>query len=84
MVQSGRIYANDTNTESADGRTVFNLSASQRWNLGRGALAAYARINNIGDSRYVGSVIVNQSASQFYEPGLPKNWTLGLSLNLPL
>lgn len=84
MVQAGRIYANDVNTESADGHTVFNLSASQRWSLGKCALAAYARVNNIGDSRYVGSVIVNQSASQFYEPGLPKNWTLGLSLNLPI
>ena len=84
MVQAGRIYANDTNTESADGHTVFNLSASQRWNLGKGALTAYARVNNVGDERYVGSVIVNQSSSQFYEPGLPQNWTLGLSLNLPI
>jgi iron complex outermembrane receptor protein len=63
---------------------VFNLSASQRWNLGKGALTAYARVNNVSDERYVGSVIVNQGASQFYEPGLPQNWTLGLSLNLPL
>jgi len=84
MVQAGRIYANDTNTESADGHTVFNLSASQRWSLGKGALTAYARVNNVTDERYVGSVIVNQTASQFYEPGLPQNWTLGLSLNVPL
>jgi iron complex outermembrane receptor protein len=82
MVQAGRLYANDTNTESADGHTVFNLSASQRWNLGKGALTAYARLNNVGDEHYVGSVIVNQSSLQFYEPGLPQNWTLGLSLNL--
>jgi iron complex outermembrane receptor protein len=84
VVQAGRIYANDTNTESADGHTVLNLSASQRWAVGKGALTVYARANNVSDERYVGSVIVNQSASQFYEPGLPQNWTLGLSLNLPL
>lgn len=84
MVQAGRIYANDTNTESADGHTVFNLSASQRWGVGKGDLTAYARVNNVGDERYVGSVIVNQAASQYYEPGLPKNWTLGLSLRLPI
>ena len=84
LVQAGRIYANDSNTESADGHTVFNLSASQRWALGRGALTAYARINNLSDERYVGSVIVNQAQLQFYEPGLPQNWTLGLSLNVPL
>jgi iron complex outermembrane receptor protein len=84
MVQAGRLYANDTNTESADGHTVFNLSASQRWSLGRGALTAYARWNNVSDERYVGSVIVNQAANQYYEPGLPQNWTLGLSLRLPI
>jgi iron complex outermembrane receptor protein len=86
MVQAGRIYANDSNTESADGHTLFNLSASQRWSLGKGGVTAYARINNLSDERYVGSVLVNQTATppQSYEPGLPQNWTLGLSLNLPL
>jgi iron complex outermembrane receptor protein len=84
LVQAGRIYANDTNTESADGHTVLNLSASQRWSVGKGGLTAYARVNNVGDERYVGSVIVNQAAGQFYEPGLPQNWTLGLSLSMPL
>jgi iron complex outermembrane receptor protein len=86
MVQAGRIYANDTNTESADGHTVFNLSASQRWSLGKGSATVYARINNVSDERYVGSVLVNQTANppQSYEPGLPQNWTLGLSLNLPI
>jgi iron complex outermembrane receptor protein len=84
MVQAGRIYANDANTESADGHTVFNLSASQRWSVGKGGLTVYGRVNNIGDEKYVGSVIVNQNQSQFYEPGLPQNWTLGLSLNLPI
>ncbi len=84
MVHAGRLYANDSNSESADGRTVFNLSASQRWSVGRGALTAYARINNVGDERYVGSVIVNQSALQFYEPGLPRNWSLGLNVSVPL
>ena len=84
MVQAGRLYANDANTESADGHTVLNLSASQRWGVGKGALTLYGRLNNVSDEKYVGSVIVNQSASQFYEPGLPQNWTLGLSLNLPI
>jgi iron complex outermembrane receptor protein len=85
LVQAGRIYANDINTESADGHTVLNLAASHRWRVGqKGTLSLYGRMNNILDERYIGSVIVNQSASQFYEPGLPKNWTLGMGLNLPL
>jgi iron complex outermembrane receptor protein len=86
LVQAGRIYANDTNIESADGHTIFNLSASQRWSLGKGGVTAYARVNNVGDEHYVGSVIVNQTSNppQSYEPGLPQNWMLGISVNLPI
>jgi iron complex outermembrane receptor protein len=47
-------------------------------------MTAYARIDNLADERYVGSVIVNQAASQFYEPAPGRNWTLGLRLTLPL
>ena len=85
LVQAGRIYANDANTASADGHTVFNLALQQRWAVDKGTLTVYGRINNLTDERYVGSVIVNQNATlQYYEPGLPRNWLLGLSLRLPL
>lgn len=84
LVQSGRLYANDTNADSADGHTVLNLSASQRWALSQGSIALYGRVNNLSDERYVSSVIVNQNNAQFYEPGLPRNWSLGVNLTLPL
>ena len=84
--QAGRIFANDLNTESADGRSVFNLSLSQRWGWNQGLVSLYGRLNNISDARYVGSVLVNQAASppQSYEPAMPQNWMLGLSLSMPL
>ena len=84
LVQAGRIYANDTNTASADGHTVLNLSARHRWGIGKGGLTLYGRINNVSDERYIGSVIVNQASSQFYESGLPNNWSVGLSLSAPI
>jgi len=84
LVQAGRIYANDNNTASADGHTVLNLSASQGWPISKGSLALYGRLNNVSDRRYVGSVIVNQASSQYYEPALGKNWTIGLSLTAPI
>ncbi len=84
LVSAGRLYANDTNTASAEGYTVFNLKASHGWAVGKGNLTAYARIDNVGDKKYVGSVIVNQAASQFYEPAPGRNWTLGARLNVPL
>jgi len=81
LVQSGRIYANDTNTDSVDGRTIFNLSASQRWKVDKASVTLYGRLNNASDERYAGSVIVN--SSQYIEPGLPRNWMLGVSLSAP-
>jgi iron complex outermembrane receptor protein len=84
LTQTGRLYANDTNTASADGYATLNLKASHGWAMGAGSLTAYARIDNLTDERYVGSVIVNQAASQFYEPAPGRNWRLGLRLVLPL
>lgn len=84
LTQAGRLYANDTNTASADGYATLNLKASHGWTMGSGSLTAYARIDNLTDERYVGSVIVNQAVSQFYEPAPGRNSTLGLRLVLPL
>ncbi|MFZ9545040.1 MAG: ligand-gated channel protein, partial [Hylemonella sp.] len=84
MISAGRLYANDANSASADGYTTFNLKASHGWAVGKGSLTAYARADNVTDQRYVGSVIVNQSSQQYYEPAPGYNWTLGLRLSLPL
>ena len=84
LISAGRLYANDTNLDSSDGYTTLNLKASHGWAIGKGSLTASARIDNVTDQRYVGSVIVNQAALQFYEPAPGVNWTLGLRLMVPL
>jgi iron complex outermembrane receptor protein len=84
LVSAGRIYANDVNTESSDGYTTLNLKASHAVPVGKGRITFHARLDNVSDEKYVGSVIVNQSSRQFYEPAPGRNWTLGLSLMVPL
>ena len=84
FTQAGRLYANDINTVSAEGYNSLNLRASHGWNLGSASLTAYARIDNLTDQRYAGSVIVNQAVAQFFEPAPGRNWTAGLRLNVPL
>ena len=83
-LRSGRLYANDTNSAVADGYSIVNLNVSHGWPIGSGSLTAYARIDNLTDRHYAGSVIVNQAASQFYEPAPGRNWTLGVRMVLPL
>jgi iron complex outermembrane receptor protein len=83
LIDAGKLYANDTNTASAAGYSVVNLKVSHAWRVGGGTLTAYARVDNATDRAYVGSVIVNQTASQFYEPAPGRNWTAGLRLVMP-
>ena len=84
ITRAGRLYANDTNTAFADGYTTLNAKFSHGWEIGPGSLTVYARIDNLADKHYAGSVIVNQAASQFYEPAPGRNWTVGLRMVLPL
>jgi iron complex outermembrane receptor protein len=91
LVSAGRIYVNDTNFDTvaktatmAESYTTFNLKASHGWVMGKGSLTAYGRLDNVTDQHYVGSVIVNQTSSQFYEPAPGMNWTLGLRLSVPI
>jgi iron complex outermembrane receptor protein len=82
--QAGRIFSNDANSDPVEGRNVLNLALSQRWAWNQGLVSLYGRVNNLSDERYVGSVIVNQKDSQFFEAAMPLNWVVGLSLSIPL
>ena len=62
LTHAGRLYANDTNTATADGYNTLALKASYGWAIGPGVLTASARVDNAMDKRYVGSVIVNQKS----------------------
>ena len=89
LTRAGKLYANDVNTAQSAGYTLLATRFSHGWSLAglgapQGVLTAYARIDNLTDRRYVGSVIVNQAAGQFYEPAPGRNYTLGLKVVLPL
>ncbi len=84
LTSAGSMFANDVNSAPVDGYTTLNAKLSQGWAVGPALLTAYGRIDNLTDKRYVGSVIVNQTFSRFYEPAPGRNWMLGLRLTLPL
>lgn len=65
--------ANDTNTEFGGGYGLANLRWSARFNLAPAdALELLARVDNVFDRVYSGSVIVNDGNSRFYETGSPR------------
>ncbi|ATS65335.1 ligand-gated channel [Xanthomonas citri pv. fuscans] len=77
-VVSGATVVNDLATERAPGYALFNLEASRRWSTTQGALRTFARIDNVLDRQYVGSVIVNDGNGRYYEPGPDRTYTVGL------
>lgn len=71
------VFTNDINTIKADSYTIFNLRGGFTQNLGNWRLNEFARIDNLTDKTYVSSVRVNTGAA--YDPGAPRNWTVGLN-----
>ena len=80
LVHAGRIYVNDVNTDSASSATLGNLRAGWRFPLGDWQLTTLARIDNLTDKQYVGSVIVNDGNQRFFEPAPERNWLVGIQL----
>lgn len=77
---SDRIYVNDTNTEYAPSYTVAGANVGYKWNMKDWSVKTFARVHNLFDKDYSGSVIVNESNSRFYEPAEGRNWSAGLSV----
>jgi iron complex outermembrane receptor protein len=76
---AARTAANDINTLYAPGYGLASLRYLQRFALdAQGALELLARVDNITDRQYAGSVIVNEANGRVFEPGAPRNLLLSL------
>ncbi|WP_241082613.1 TonB-dependent receptor, partial [Achromobacter xylosoxidans] len=75
-----RLYADDANDAAAPGYVVAALSAGYVKRLGDWDLSAYARVDNLFDRRYAGSVIVNESNGRYYEPAPGRSVGMGLGV----
>ena len=79
-VASNQVYAEDSNSEKpAPGYTVFNARFNAKQNVGNWRFKEFARLNNLFDKTYVGSVIVGDSNKRYYEAAPGRNWLLGVS-----
>ena len=72
-----RTAANDVNTVFAKGYALMHLRWSGKLALGsQDSLELLARLDNVFDKAHVGSVIVNDGNSRFFEPGTPRSGLL--------
>jgi iron complex outermembrane receptor protein len=68
VVSRAQIYADDRNSQTAAPYTIANLRFGLDQKTPRWELREYARIDNITNRAYVGSVIVNETNTRFFEP----------------
>ncbi len=63
-----KIYADDRNSDAAAGFWVANLRAGFEQETRHWRFSEYARLDNLANRAYVGSVIVDETNSRFFEP----------------
>lgn len=73
-----KLYVNDVNSDRASGYAVANLAVARSFEVGRSKPRLFARVDNLFDRDYVGSVIVNEGNSRFFEPAPGRTWLLGV------
>jgi iron complex outermembrane receptor protein len=79
-VANSRVYAEDTNTaQTAPSYAVVNARVQASQQFGGWRLRQFARLNNLFDRDYVGSVIVGDANRRYYEAAPGSNWLLGVS-----
>lgn len=76
-----KMYANNTNSVYAPSYSTTSLYTGYRMNWHQWELGATARVDNVFDKQYVGSVIVGDSNGRYYEPADGRNWMLSVSAN---
>ncbi len=77
---SDKIYVDDKNSDSAPSYVVAAANIGYNWTVNDWAFNTFARVDNLFDKDYSGSVIVNESNSRFFEPAEGRNWSAGLSV----
>jgi iron complex outermembrane receptor protein len=76
--RSSRVHVNDLNSEAAPSFTTVGLHGGYVFDVQGWSLTAMARVDNVLDRRYAGSVIVNEGNGRFYEPAPGRTWTVKL------
>ena len=63
-----KIYADDRNTDAAASYWIANLRAGFEQQTTHWRFSEFARLDNLANRAYVGTVIVNDANSRFFEP----------------
>lgn len=75
---SSTLRVSDQSAETAPGYATLGLHASRSFDAAGARWNAWARIDNLLDRHYAGSVIVNEGNGRYYEPASGRRLVVGL------
>jgi iron complex outermembrane recepter protein len=75
---SSHVVVNDIGTVRAPGYGLLNAELGRNWRFGDGTVRGFARVENLLDRNYVGSVIVNEANGRYFESGPDRSATVGV------
>jgi iron complex outermembrane receptor protein len=78
---NSKVYVDDINSDAAPSYTIFNLRAGLEQNLLNWNFKEFARLENLFDKDYIGSVRINDGNSRYFEPASGRTYLLGLNVN---
>jgi iron complex outermembrane receptor protein len=76
------IEANSSNTFSAPAHVLVGASGGYVWDVGHWRVKGFARVDNILNRNYAGSVIVNDTNQRYYEPGPARSAFAGVDIRV--
>jgi iron complex outermembrane receptor protein len=82
--RKSQMATDDRNQQYAPASTVWRLQSRWQGQIFSGEWQAWLAGDNIGQSNYVGAVVVNQSNGRSFEPGLPRQFLAGIQYNYQL
>ncbi len=80
--RKSRVWVDDRNSQAADAYGITSIAAGFTQAAGNWRFSEYLRVDNLGDRRYAGSVIVNDANLRFYEPAPGRNAVIGVQAKL--
>ena len=63
-----------------DAYSIINLAIGYQKTFGLLGLRVYANVDNLSDTQYSGFIRVNDNTGAYFNPSLPRNFTLGTNL----
>lgn len=76
-----KIFIDNANSVAAGSYSKFDLQLLYKISVQSVSINGFVEVENLFNKKYISSIAVNGSNGEFYEPGLPRNFTAGVALN---